>query len=115
MVGRMPWLPLYRVWGKVIYKEEGSPDRGVVSLREWPSYLGLQVTSSCGARPGVVVVMVLCPRRGKVWCGATVLTVAALLARLWFASHPVRRGLRRGLRHRLLMFWGRRTRVGGRP
>ena len=31
---RVPWLPLYRVWGQVTCKEEGSPDRGVVSLRE---------------------------------------------------------------------------------
>jgi hypothetical protein len=30
----VPWLPLYRVWGQVTYKEEGSPDRGVMSLRE---------------------------------------------------------------------------------
>jgi hypothetical protein len=28
------WLPLYRVWGQVSYKEGGSPDRGVMSLRE---------------------------------------------------------------------------------
>ena len=26
MMGRMPWLPLYRVWGQDMYKEEGSPD-----------------------------------------------------------------------------------------
>ena len=74
----VPWLPLYRVWGQGMYKEEGSPDRGVVSLREGPSYLGLQVTSSCGARLGVVVVMVLCPRHGKVWRGSTMLAVVAL-------------------------------------
>ena len=30
----VPWLPLYRVWGQSIYKEEGSPYRRVVSLRE---------------------------------------------------------------------------------
>jgi hypothetical protein len=30
----VPWLPLYRVRGQSIYKEEGSPDRRVVSLRE---------------------------------------------------------------------------------
>jgi hypothetical protein len=33
----VPWLPLYRVRGQGKYKEEGSPDRGVVSLREGPS------------------------------------------------------------------------------
>ena len=32
----VPWLPLYRVWGQGMYKE-GSPDRGVMSLREGPS------------------------------------------------------------------------------
>ena len=30
----MPWLPLYRAWGQSVYKEEGSPDRRVMSLRE---------------------------------------------------------------------------------
>ena len=33
-LGRVPWLPLYRVQGQAIYKEIGSPDRGVMSLRE---------------------------------------------------------------------------------
>jgi hypothetical protein len=37
MMGRMPWLLLYRVWGQGMYKEEGSPDRDVMSLREGPS------------------------------------------------------------------------------
>ena len=32
--GRVPWLPSYRVRGQITYKEGGSPDRGVVSLRE---------------------------------------------------------------------------------
>jgi hypothetical protein len=31
---RVSWLPLYRVQGQGVYKEEGSPDRRVVSLRE---------------------------------------------------------------------------------
>jgi hypothetical protein len=31
------WLPLYGVWGQDMYKEEGSPDWRVVSLREGPS------------------------------------------------------------------------------
>ena len=35
--GMVPWLPLYRVWGQGRYKEEGPPDRGVVSLMEGPS------------------------------------------------------------------------------
>jgi hypothetical protein len=30
----VPWLPFYRVWGQGAYKEEGSADRRVVSLRE---------------------------------------------------------------------------------
>jgi hypothetical protein len=30
----VPWLPLYRVRGQGVYKEEASPDRRVVSLRE---------------------------------------------------------------------------------
>ena len=30
----VPWLPLYRVWGQSVYKQEGSPDWRVVSLRE---------------------------------------------------------------------------------
>jgi hypothetical protein len=34
---RMPWLPLYRVRGQSMYKEEGSPDWETVSLREGPS------------------------------------------------------------------------------
>jgi hypothetical protein len=29
-----PWLPLYRVRGQGAYKDKGSPDRRVVSLRE---------------------------------------------------------------------------------
>ena len=33
----MPWLLFYRVWGQSMYKEEGSPDRGVMSLTEGPS------------------------------------------------------------------------------
>jgi hypothetical protein len=36
---------------------------------------------SVSAHPGVVDVMVLCPRHGVVWCDATVLVVTALLAR----------------------------------
>ena len=34
MLGWVPWLPLYRVQGQGMYKEEGSPNQGVVSLRE---------------------------------------------------------------------------------
>jgi hypothetical protein len=30
----LQWLPLYRVRGQITYKEGGSPDRGVMSLRE---------------------------------------------------------------------------------
>ena len=41
----------------------------------------------------MVVIMVLCPCHGKVWCGAIVLAVAALLAWLWFTSCPMRREL----------------------
>jgi hypothetical protein len=37
VLGRMPWLSLYRVWGQSMYKEVGSPDRGVVRMREGPS------------------------------------------------------------------------------
>jgi hypothetical protein len=33
-VGRAPWLPLYRVRGQVSYKEIGSPDQVIGSLRE---------------------------------------------------------------------------------
>jgi hypothetical protein len=44
----------------------------------------------------MVVVMVLCPRRDKVWRGATMLAVE------WFDSRPLRRGPRYGLRHCLL-------------
>jgi hypothetical protein len=33
-LGRVPWLPLYRVRGQAMYKELGSPDWAVVSLRE---------------------------------------------------------------------------------
>ena len=33
-LGRVPWLPLYRIQGQDMYKELGSPDRAVVSLRE---------------------------------------------------------------------------------
>jgi hypothetical protein len=36
-LGMVPWLRLYRVRGRGRYKEEGSPDRGVVSLREGAS------------------------------------------------------------------------------
>jgi hypothetical protein len=31
---RVPWLPLYRVWGQGAYKAGGSPDRRVMSLGE---------------------------------------------------------------------------------
>jgi hypothetical protein len=61
-----------------MYKEEGSPDRGVVSLREGPSLLGLQAMWSCEVHQGVVVVMVLCPHHCKVWRGGTVPVVVAL-------------------------------------
>ena len=37
MIEKMPWLPLYRVRGQSMYKEEGSPDRGVMRLREGPN------------------------------------------------------------------------------
>jgi hypothetical protein len=43
------------------------------------------------------------------------LAVVALKAQWWFASRPVRHGLRYGLRHCLLFSWGHRTRVGSRP
>ena len=33
-LGRVPWLPLYRVRGQATYKELGSPDSEVMSLRE---------------------------------------------------------------------------------
>jgi hypothetical protein len=55
----VPWLPLYRVRGQGLYREEGSPNRRVVSLREVLANFGLQAMPSCGARPGVVVIMVL--------------------------------------------------------
>jgi len=35
-LGRMPWLPLYRIQSQSMYKEGGSPDQGVRSLRERP-------------------------------------------------------------------------------
>jgi hypothetical protein len=50
-----------------------------------------------------------------VWRGATMLFMMALWARWCFASHPTRRGLRHGLRHRFLISRGRRTGVGSRP
>jgi hypothetical protein len=31
---RLPWLSLYRVRGQVTYKEEGSPNQGVMSWRK---------------------------------------------------------------------------------
>jgi hypothetical protein len=34
MSRRVPWLPLYRFRGLVTYKEGGSPNWGVMSLRE---------------------------------------------------------------------------------
>jgi hypothetical protein len=79
-LGRVTWLPLYIVRGEAMYKELGSPDRAVVSLRE-------------GKQAILVVVMVLCPHRGMGWYGAIVPVLVALLTRWWFASHPVRRGL----------------------
>ena len=48
------------------------------------SKLGLQGRPPClgvSARPGVVVVMVLCPHRGVVWRDATVPVMTALLVR----------------------------------
>jgi hypothetical protein len=45
---------------------------------EWEGCLGLQAMPSCGVRSGVVVVMVLWPRRSTVWCGVTMSVVAAL-------------------------------------
>jgi hypothetical protein len=41
----------------------------------------------------MVVVMVLCPCHGTGWRGAIVLAVMTLLARWWFANHPMRRDL----------------------
>jgi hypothetical protein len=60
------------------------------------SYLGLQGSPSCldvSVRPSVAVIIVLCPHCGMGWRGAIVPVVAALLARWWFASHPMRCGL----------------------
>ena len=34
MLGWVPWLPLYRGRGPGMYKKEGSPGRGAVSLRD---------------------------------------------------------------------------------
>ena len=80
-----PGRPYIESEGSVTYRERGSPDRAVVSLREGKtSKLGLQGRSSClgiSARPGMVVVTVLCPRHGMAWYDATVLVVMALLAR----------------------------------
>ena len=40
---RVPWLPIYRVRGQVTYKEGGSPDQGVVSLREGQANLACKL------------------------------------------------------------------------
>jgi hypothetical protein len=63
------WLPLYRVWGQGIYKEEGSPDRRVVSLKEVlpnlaASYAVLWSMSGHGCRHGLVATS----RHGVMWC-----------------------------------------------
>jgi hypothetical protein len=81
----------------------------------------------------MVVIMVLCPRRDMGWCGTTMSVVTALLARRWFASRPMRHGLRLGLlisrAHRMGVgslagygadghdpeFWGRGFHWLGRP
>jgi hypothetical protein len=102
-LGRVPWLPLYRVRGQVTYREIGSPDGVVVSMRERKLAIlackeGYLVLASTYVRPGVVVVIILCPRHSMVWRDVTVLVVMELLARWWFTSH--------GLRHRLLFFKG---------
>jgi hypothetical protein len=89
---RRPCLPLHRVWSQVTNKEvlltEGSWAWG-----RGPSKLGLQVTPSCGAHPGVAIIMVLCSRHGMAWRGATVPAMVVLWARRCFASHPTWRGL----------------------
>jgi hypothetical protein len=63
----MPGHPYIEFGGQVIYRERGSPDRVVMSLREGEaSKLGLQASLSCpgiSTGPGMVVVVVLPPRR----------------------------------------------------
>jgi hypothetical protein len=95
-LGRVPWLPLYRVQSQVMYKELGSPDRAVVSLREGNKLSCLQGRSSClyvNTRQNMVVIMVFCAHHSMGRRGVTVPAVSALLARWWFVSRPMRRDL----------------------
>jgi hypothetical protein len=91
---RRPGRPYIESGGQVTYRERGSPDQVVVSLSEGEtSKLVLQRRPSypsISARPGIVVIMVLFPRRSMAWCGATVPVVTALSARWWFTNHPER-------------------------
>jgi hypothetical protein len=60
------------------------------------SKLGLQGRSSCigvSVRPGMVVVMVLCPHRSMAWHDATVLVMMTLLTRWGSTNCPVQREL----------------------
>ena len=50
----VPWLPLYRAWGQGVYKEEGSPDRRVVSLREVLANLACKLRRLVGYPVGPV-------------------------------------------------------------
>ena len=70
--------------GLVTCGERGSPDRVVVSPREGEaSKLGLQASTSCpsvSACFGMVIVVVLLPRRGVAWRDTIVPIMTALLA-----------------------------------
>jgi hypothetical protein len=89
-----PSRPYIEFGGQVTYRENGSPDRVVVSLREGEtSKLGLQASPYCPiiiARSGMVIIIVLLPRRNVAWHDAIVSVMTALLARWWFTNYPVR-------------------------
>jgi hypothetical protein len=105
------WLPLYRVWGQGVYKEEGSPDRRVMSLREVLANLACKLrcpmehvwawlsSLSCGH----VMAWCYCAGRGDTVGTAVVhQSSCAMWSPLWSLSSSSD-------------FLGHHTRVGSRP
>jgi hypothetical protein len=107
-LGRVPWLLLYRVRGQATYKELGSPDHVVVSLREGKLAIlsWCQRTLERGCRHGLVPTS----RHGVAWCHST--DRDDTVGMVMFRQPSCATWSHHGLRHRFLISRGHRTGAG---